>query len=321
MPDTSPRLGMPFIMPSQAQKHVTHNAALETLDALVQLAVISRNISASPTSPAVGDCYVVGAGATDLLLGQEARVAVWQGTVWSFVVPKAGWRAWVLDETAAVFFDGAGWSAAPLNLQNLPGVGIGTASDAGNPLSVAGAATLLSHAGARHQLKINKAAAGNTASLLFQDNWSGRAEMGLAGSDNFQVKVSPDGSSFTTALEIAATTGVTQVKGLASGYITINPDSVGLIQTPGSGGFVFLNVVDQNYPQIPHSGIFAFDTGLSLLSQTIFAGASITNMGTAVLTGTSAPSGTTGFAITIGALQVENRSTTTRSYAYTFLGV
>ena len=39
MPDTTPNLALPFILPSQAQKHVTHNEALQQLDAVVQLAV------------------------------------------------------------------------------------------------------------------------------------------------------------------------------------------------------------------------------------------------------------------------------------------
>lgn len=37
--DTSPRLTLPYLMPNQAQKHVTHNEALRQLDVLVQLAV------------------------------------------------------------------------------------------------------------------------------------------------------------------------------------------------------------------------------------------------------------------------------------------
>jgi hypothetical protein len=35
--ETTDILSLPFIMPSQAQKHVTHNEALKTLDAVVQL--------------------------------------------------------------------------------------------------------------------------------------------------------------------------------------------------------------------------------------------------------------------------------------------
>ena len=37
MTDTTAILGLPYLLPSQAQKHVTHNEALRQLDALVQL--------------------------------------------------------------------------------------------------------------------------------------------------------------------------------------------------------------------------------------------------------------------------------------------
>lgn len=39
MPDTTANLGLPFILPAQAQKHVTHNEALQRLDVLVQAVV------------------------------------------------------------------------------------------------------------------------------------------------------------------------------------------------------------------------------------------------------------------------------------------
>jgi hypothetical protein len=64
--------------------------------------------------------------------------------------------------------------------------------------------------GQGHQLKINKEAAGDTGSLRFQTGWSGRAEMGLAGSGDFSIKVSPDGETGYTA--IAADSGTGGVK-------------------------------------------------------------------------------------------------------------
>lgn len=63
-------------------------------------------------------------------------------------------------------------------------------------------------------MKVNKAADTDTASLLFQTGWSGRAEMGLAGDDNFSVKVSADGSSWTTALELKRYSGDTVLRGV-----------------------------------------------------------------------------------------------------------
>jgi hypothetical protein len=109
MSDRSPALSLPLLMPSQAQKHVTHNEALMRLDMLVQLAVLSADQPAPPSQPGLGERHIVGAG--------------------------------------------------------------------------------------------------DTASLLFQTGWSGRAEMGTAGTDDFSIKVSSDGSSWHTALEIDRSDG------------------------------------------------------------------------------------------------------------------
>ena len=51
MSDTSAILSLPYLQPAQAQKHVTHNEALQLLDVLVQMAVIARSLSLPPTSP------------------------------------------------------------------------------------------------------------------------------------------------------------------------------------------------------------------------------------------------------------------------------
>jgi len=89
----------------------------------------------------------------------------------------------------------------------LTGLGIGTDSDAANALAVASAAILFSHAGAGMQAKANKAAASDTASLLFQTAFSGRAEFGTLGSDNVSLKVSPDGSAWFNAFSVDRATG------------------------------------------------------------------------------------------------------------------
>ena len=47
MPDDSTHLHLPYIAANQAQKHVTHNEAVRLLDALVQMAVISRKALAT----------------------------------------------------------------------------------------------------------------------------------------------------------------------------------------------------------------------------------------------------------------------------------
>jgi hypothetical protein len=97
------------------------------------------------------------------------------------------------------------WTLIDLSASNLPAVGIGTAADPSNPLSVYGASALFN--GSNFSFTLNKSAAGNTASVLFQDGFSARAQIGLLGSDNFSFKVSPNGSTYTTALLFDATTG------------------------------------------------------------------------------------------------------------------
>ncbi|MCC7320349.1 MAG: DUF2793 domain-containing protein [Rubellimicrobium sp.] len=207
MSDLSPLLGLPYLLPAQAQKHVTHNEALERLDALVHLAVTRRDLAVPPPAPAAQERHIVAAGATGDWAGHAGEIALHDLGGWRFFVPQPGWRAEVLTEGIAVVFDGAAWQPALPLLQNLPALGIGTTADATNALAVAAPASLLTHAGAGHQLKINKAATGATASLLFQSDWSGRAEMGLAGGDDFGIKVSADGSGFTTALSVDRASG------------------------------------------------------------------------------------------------------------------
>ena len=207
MPDTTTILSLPLILPAQAQKHVTHNEALAKLDLIVQLSVINRTLTSAPALPAVGDRHIVAAGATGPWAGQSGKIALFAETGWQFTAPLLGWQAHVLAEGQTAVFDGVAWkvpSEAPFVASR---VGVSATPDATNRLAVSSPATLLNHAGAGHQLKLNKATAGDTASLLFQTGFSGRAEMGTAGSDDFSVKVSADGSAYSTALVAAAATG------------------------------------------------------------------------------------------------------------------
>ncbi len=215
MSELSPRLSLPFLMLAQAQKHVTHNEALEHLDLLVQLTVMAFDATTPPVSPMDGQVWALGAAPMGDWAGQGGRLAAWRAGGWVFVTPAAGWRA-ALGNSLRLF-DGSAWVDGTLPpLQNLNEVGINASHDATNRLSVAAPATLLTHAGAGHQVKINKAGADDTASLLFQTGFSGRAEMGIAGQDDFTIKVSANGSDWQDGLVVARATGQVQApNGLA----------------------------------------------------------------------------------------------------------
>lgn len=210
MTQASPRLTLPFLQPAQAQKHVTHNEALRLLDTLVQLTLASIGTTTPPSTPANGEAHAVGASASGDWAGHDGEVATWFDAAWYFQTPKSGWIGTVAGGTDIYIHDGSDWAlaTASVDLDNVAGVGINTTSDGTNRLAVQSPATLLTHEGSGHQLKINKAGVSDTASLLFQTNWSGRAEMGIAGNDSFSIKVSGDGSSWDEVLMVGPGEGV-----------------------------------------------------------------------------------------------------------------
>ena len=108
MADTT-NLVLPLIAASQAQKHVTHNDALLRLDALVELSIIDRDLTVAPGSPAEADRYIVGASATGAWAGQDGKIAAFLDGVWTFLAPRAGWRAWVEDEGLTIVHNGTSW--------------------------------------------------------------------------------------------------------------------------------------------------------------------------------------------------------------------
>lgn len=215
MSDLSPILSLPLLQASQAQKHVTHNEALMRLDLLVQLTVADRTRTAPPPGPVEGQRHIIAAAPTGAWAGQAGRIALWLDGVWQFIAPLTGWRAFVSAETVEVTFNGTAWvapgAAAIPSVLSVNEIGISASSDATNRLALASPASLFNHAGAGHQMKLNKASTAQTAALMFQTNFSGRAELGTLGNDNFALKVSSNGSTYTTALEVAAATAGVQL--------------------------------------------------------------------------------------------------------------
>ncbi len=109
MSDITTHLLLPYILASQAQKHVTHNEALRLLDAMVQLSVLDRNRPVPPASPVDGDRHIVASGATGLWTGWDLNVAFWVDGVWMRLVPRSGWLAWIAAEQAFVVWNGSAW--------------------------------------------------------------------------------------------------------------------------------------------------------------------------------------------------------------------
>ncbi len=206
--DRTPNLDIPYILPSQAQKHTTHNEAIRALDAIVQLSVARRDLSAPPAKPNEGDRYIVANGSTGAWTGQETRIAAWQDGAWAFFRPQSGWTAWINSENILVNWDGKAWRFCAGTKGDFETVAVnGAKADPTNRIAAKSPAIMFDHDGAGHQLKINKKTPGNTGSLLYQTGYSGRAELGLTGDDDLHVKVSPNGSSWREALVVDKASG------------------------------------------------------------------------------------------------------------------
>lgn len=177
MSQNTPRLDLPRIQPAQAQKHVTHNSALELLDGITQLTVEARDATSPPSTPSEGQCFALGGAPTGDWVGQGDMLALRSNGGWMFVAQQDGWRLWDLQSETLCVRNAGAWVSVASDLQNVDGVGINTTADSTNRLAVSSDATLLTHdgTGGGHQLKVNKAGGSDTASLLFQTGYSGRA--------------------------------------------------------------------------------------------------------------------------------------------------
>lgn len=218
-------LGMPFIEGSQAQKHVTHNEALRILDAVVQIGVLNADQTIPPLTPADGDRHIVASGATGAWAGYADAVAVYEDGVWRFLTPKLGWCAWSDADGALLVYDGAAWinvAGAGTMSGSIAQLGINDIASAPNLLTVRsnaalfGAVDVADSGTGDMRLQISKEAGANTASAVFSNAFSGRAEFGLIGSDAFKLKVSSDGLAFVEALVVDQNSGnVALPRGLA----------------------------------------------------------------------------------------------------------
>ncbi len=229
--DQTPNLALPYILAAQAQKHVTVNETVRALDAILQLMVLDKDLATPPVSPAEGNRYIVAGSPTGAWAGQAGKIAAWQDAAWMFYAPQEGWLAWVADENLIYVYDGAAWGPLPVGgvVATFTQLGVNATPDATNKLAVSSAASLFNHAGAGHQIKINKNAAGDTASILFQTGFSGRAEFGATGDDAWHVKMSADGSAWTEVLR-ATISGIT----VSGGNFSVGPHVMSTAMTSGS---------------------------------------------------------------------------------------
>lgn len=111
------RLGLPYIITSQAQKEVTHNEGLNRLDAFVTPVVIDI-ADAAPGSPNVGDLYIVGTSPTGAFASQNNNLAQYLTGGWVFYTPFKWMDAVVESLDSRITFNGSAWVSFGLIMQD-----------------------------------------------------------------------------------------------------------------------------------------------------------------------------------------------------------
>ncbi|MEL7232502.1 MAG: DUF2793 domain-containing protein, partial [Pseudomonadota bacterium] len=237
-------LGLPYLLPNQAQKHVTVNESLRRLDTLIMAAVEDRDLNDLPASPEDGEAWLIGDAPTGLWDGMAGRLAFWTDGAWFFETPQPGWRVYDKSENALIIFDGTSWSAIGGNTQNLEFIGLATIADAANPFSARLNAALFTSLNASDggtgdlRLTLNKETTGNVGSILFQSGWSGRAELGLVGNDDFSIRVSSDGTNWIDSVQIDGQSGHVGIGGSAGANDALTVH--GRFQATSSEGYFLL---------------------------------------------------------------------------------
>lgn len=231
--DATPRLALPYVAAGQAQKHVTVNEAFARLDGLVQMAVETQTLSSAPNAPKDGSLYILAPSPTGTAWSGYSAGSVmrYEAGSWSALAIDEGTVAWLRDEDRLVVFDGQQWRSAGADLSiinNIQRLGVGTTADANNPVSLRLNRLLLTSKpasdGGTGDLRqtLNKDLANGVLSMLFQSGWSGRAEFGLLGSEDFSLKVSADGGNWQTAFDVTRASGkVNFPKGAARSQVDI----------------------------------------------------------------------------------------------------
>ena len=105
---TTTQLALTHLVEGQGSAGLTINDAVNKLDAVIQLSVKDRDLTAPPGSPTEGDRYIPAATATGAWVGHENKIMVYLSG-WIALTPKEGWTAWLDDENRRVLYDGSAW--------------------------------------------------------------------------------------------------------------------------------------------------------------------------------------------------------------------
>lgn len=319
---TTDKLALPFLQPGQALKTITHNEALQRLDAGLYLSCSDMAASEIPTAPTDGYVIILAADFSGTDAERAGQIGVFQNGSWVWFEPFIGWVIWDASEESLRVFNGDIWTAPVSNSQPelLPFIGLNSSANPAQRLAVSSPSSLFTHEGDSHRMTINRAAETDTASLIFQTEYSGGAELGLTGEDGFSLKTSKGGDNWITRLATPEDYSGLRAPAFGSVRLRVANDTAEYIETPASGGLLALTIVsDGGFPRISHSGLLAYDSGQSPSLVELAKTSRVEMHGHAIIDGTFSEDGNIGISAVEGGLYIENRLGTERIISMTFL--
>jgi len=109
MVETTSRYGLPLLVAGQGQKDLTHNEAIEAMDALLQPLLLGRAPTSPPASNVAGDAWLIPANAEGEWGGKSGVVAVWTSGGWRYRAPAERFTAWLKSENRRIRKTATGW--------------------------------------------------------------------------------------------------------------------------------------------------------------------------------------------------------------------
>ena len=262
-----------------------------TASGTVTVSAASASIGTSTTTATYG----MGTGATTTGVTKTVNLgtggASGSTTVVNIGSATAGAGGTTVVNTPTVTFANAvtqvGMPQANLTAQLL-GLG-GATADSYNRVSVNTPALLFNNSGAGIEATVNKAAAGNDAAFAFKTGFSARALIGLLGNDDFNFKVSPDGSAFFDAIKVDRTNGQVELPqptilpGLSAAP-SPPPTGKAAVYARNRAGAPWIDVMrpsGRDFPLQPHFGVNRIANWSPSVTTTITTeGLPITSVGT-----------------------------------------
>ena len=117
--DQTARFALPYLAPGQLQKEFFHNEALQRIDMLLCPIVEGAATATPPSTPAVGNCYLIAANATGPWAGRDGSLACFSEGGWRFVPPVDGMSLVDRASGQLLSFRNGGWETGIVRAQEV----------------------------------------------------------------------------------------------------------------------------------------------------------------------------------------------------------